>query len=183
MMEVLLIKDVERLGKRGSHVTVKSGYARNHLLPLGYAVLANAENRRRIEKVRVKWLAEEAKLLDELRELAGHLAKLDLLIVEKASETGHLFGSVSEKTIAEAVREAGINLDPKVIRLEHHLKEVGNYEVPVQLHEEVQVTVPVRVRAEGREDWLPGQDEGGDETPGKKAIEDGDGEPPTVSGE
>ena len=183
MMEVLLIKDVERLGKRGTHVTVKTGYARNHLLPLGYAVLANSENRRRIEKDRVKWLAEEAKLLEELRELAGHLAKLDLLVVEKASETGHLYGSVSEKTIAEAIRDAGINLDPKVIRLEHHLKEVGDYEVPVQLHEEVQVTVPVRVRAEGREDWLPGQDEGGDETPEEKTGEEAGGKPPDAAGE
>ena len=58
-MELLLVKDVERLGKRGAHVTVKSGYARNHLLPLGYAVPANVENKRLIGKERIKWLAEE----------------------------------------------------------------------------------------------------------------------------
>jgi len=158
-MEVLLIKDVERLGKRGALVEVKRGYARNYLLPLGFAVPATEENKRQVEKRRALWLAEEARLLEEVRELAGRLAKVDLKIVEKASETGHLYGSVGEKAIAEALAAAGMPLDPKVVKLEQPLKEVGDYEIQLKLHEEVTVTIPVRVRAEGREDWLPGQEE------------------------
>jgi large subunit ribosomal protein L9 len=173
-MDVLLIKDVERLGKRGNHVTVKSGYARNHLLPLGYAVPLTEENRRMVERRRLQWLAEEAKLLEDLRELAGHLAKLDITIVQKSADSGHLYGSVDERAIAAAVKAEGIDLDPKVVRLEHHLKEVGDYEVIMRLHEEVVVTLPIKVRAEGREDWLPS-----DEVEAKPAAEDAEVETPS----
>lgn len=169
MIELLLIKDVDGLGKRGAAVKVKSGYARNHLLPLGFAVHATEDNKRQVDKKRVAWLAEEAQRLEELRELAAHLAKMDIKIVEKASETGHLFGSVTEKSIAEAVGAQGLRLDPKAVRLDQHLKEVGDYEVLVRMHEEVEVTLPVKVRMEGREDWLPGDDEPVPETAADEA--------------
>jgi len=158
-MDILLIKDVARLGKRGSHVTVKTGFARNHLLPLGLAVPATADNRRMVETRRLTWLAEESKMLEDLRELAGHLASLDITIVEKAADSGHLYGSVDERSIAASVKAAGINLDPSVIRLEHQLKEVGDFEILLRLHEEVEVTLPIKVLAEGREDWVPSDDQ------------------------
>lgn len=157
-MDLLLIRDVEGLGRRGDRVSVRRGYARNHLLPLGFAVRATPDNVRRVEKRRVAWLAEEAKMLEELRELAGHLEALDLTVVEKASETGHLYGSVTEKGIAEAATSAGVPLEPKAVRLESPIKEVGDYRVPVRLHPEVQLEVSVKVRAEGREDWVPGRE-------------------------
>ena len=163
MMNLLLIEDVEFLGKRGDHVKVKPGYARNFLLPLDKAVHATEDNLRMVDKARVRWLAEEAKLIEELKELAGHIAKLDLKIVAKASEAGHLYGSVTERDIAAAATAEGVAFQEKAVKLEHALKDVGDYSVPIHLHEQVSLEIPVRVRAEGREDWLPGQDEEGEE--------------------
>lgn len=159
-MDVLLVRDVSQLGKRGQRVTVKPGYARNYLLPMGFAIPATAENIRQIDRVRVKWLAEEAKLLEEMRELAGHLEKIETVrIVEKASETGHLYGSVTDKMVADAVTAKGIEIEPRVVVMEAPFKEVGDYPVTLRLHEEVSVPLKVEVRMEGNEDWLPGQEE------------------------
>jgi large subunit ribosomal protein L9 len=155
MIELLLIKDVEHLGKRGSRVRVREGYARNHLFPMGAAIPATPENQARVERQRVAWLADEARLIEDLRELAGHIGKLDLRIVMKASESGNLYGSVTDKAIAAAAAEAGIRFEPRAVRLDQPLKMVGDYTVPIHLHEQVSVSIPVRVRAEGREDWLP----------------------------
>ncbi len=158
MIELVLIKDIEHLGKRGMKVRVREGYARNFLLPTQAAVPATGDNLRMVEKARVRWLAEEAKLIEELRELAGHIGKLDLTLVAKASEQGNLFGSVTEKTIADAAKQKGVAFEAKTVRLAHHLKEVGDYEVLIHLHEQVQVTIPVKVRAEGRGDWVPAKE-------------------------
>ena len=155
-VELLLIEDVAFLGKRGERVVVKQGYARNHLLPMNLAIAATSDNLTMVEKRRVQWLAEEAKLIEELKELAGHIAGLDLTIVEKAqAETGHLYGSVTAKDVAAAAASKGVKVDVKHIRLDAPLKEVGDYEVMVRLHEEVEASIPVHVRMEGNEDWLP----------------------------
>ncbi|MAB91315.1 MAG: 50S ribosomal protein L9 [Planctomycetota bacterium] len=157
MIELLLLEDVENLGKRGDTVSVKAGFARNHLIPLRYAVHANEDNLKMVEKRRLAWLAEEAKLIEELQELASHIAKLDLTIVEKATDQGHLYGSVTAKDVADAAAGSGVSFDAKCVRMEADLREVGDYEVPVRLHEQVNVSIPVRIRMEGNEDWTPGQ--------------------------
>ncbi len=159
MLDLLLLKDVEHLGKRGERVNVKEGYARNHLIPLKYAVQTTADNLRMVEKRRVAWLAEEAKLIEELQELASHIAKLDIKIVAKATGEGHLYGSVTAKDVADAAAAQGVAFAARCVRLDGDIKSVGDFEAPVRLHEQVNVTIPVRVRMEGNEDWLPGQDE------------------------
>ena len=108
MIELLLLEDVDNLGKRGEKVSVKAGFARNHLIPLRYAVHANEDNLKMVEKRRLAWLAEEAKLIEELQELASHIAKLDLTIVEKATDQGHLYGSVTAKDVADAAAGSGV---------------------------------------------------------------------------
>lgn len=163
MIELLLIEDVEHLGKRGEKVSVKPGFARNHLIPLKYAVIANSDNVKMVEKRRVAWLAEEAKLIEELQELASHIAKLDLKIVARATDQGHLYGSVTSKDVADAAAASGVSFDAKCVKLDADLKEVGDYEVPVRLHEQVNVSIPVRVRMEGNEDWVPGQEAASEE--------------------
>lgn len=159
MLDLLLVADVPKLGKRGDRVKVKVGYARNYLLPKRMAVYVNTDTLRMVEKARVKWLAEEAKKLEELRELATHVEKLDLLIVAKAAENGSLYGSVGPRDIAAKAASEGVALDASVVRMPEALKQVADYEVLIHLHEEVEVTIPVRVRAEGREDWLPGEND------------------------
>lgn len=158
-VELLLIEDVEDLGKRGDKVSVKEGFARNHLIPLRLAVHVNEDNLKMVEKRRVRWLAEEAKLIEELKELAGHIAQLDLKIVARATDQGTLYGSVTASDVVAAAEAQGVTLQPRWVKLAADIKEVGDFEAPVRLHEEVSVTIPVRVRMEGNEDWLPGQDE------------------------
>ena len=172
MMELLLIEDVANLGKRGQNVRVRNGFARNYLLPLNKAVALTAENKAMVEKARVRWLAEEAKLIGELQELAAKIGQLDLKIVAKSADTGHLYGSVHEKHIAEAAAGSGVPFDVRHVRLEQPLKEVGDYQVLVHLHEQVEVTIPVRVRAEGREDWLPGSEAEAEATEAEESPEE-----------
>jgi large subunit ribosomal protein L9 len=166
-----LVEDVENLGKRGEQVSVKPGFARNHLIPLRLAVYISSDNIRMVEKRRVAWLAEEAKLINELKELAGHIGKLDIKIVQKASDSGHLYGSVTEVDIATAAAGAGVAFESKHVKLDHHLKDVGDYEVLVRLHEQVEVTIPVRIRMEGNEDWVPGQELEAEAAPTEEAPE------------
>ena len=106
-MDILLIQDVDKLGKRGDTVSVKPGFARNHLLPSGVAVLPTTANVRRIEKSRKTWLAEERKIVEQASKLAEMLKPVSLLIVEKSSDEGRLYGSVNEKVIAAALSAKG----------------------------------------------------------------------------
>lgn len=158
MIDLLLIDDVPHLGKKGDHVQVKPGFARNFLLPQSKAVFATSDNLKMVEKARVRWLAEEAKLVEELTELASHIEKLELKIVAKASDVGTLYGSVTEREIAAAAADAGVSFDAKYIRLPQPIRDVSDNDILIHLHEKVEVTIPVRVRAEGREDWMPGQE-------------------------
>jgi large subunit ribosomal protein L9 len=163
-MDILLIRDVDKLGKRGDKVTVKPGFARNYLLPSGVAVLPTVANVRRIEQSRKTWLAEEKKMVEAAQKWVDVLKPVKLTIVEKSSDEGRLYGSVNDKVIAAALAEQGIQLDSKVVRLDAPIREIGNYDVRIHLHADVEVFLPVRVRAEGFEDWEPGQ-------PLKKKVE------------
>lgn len=163
-MEVLLIRNVDKVGKRGDKVSVKPGFARNFLLPSGAAVLPTLANVRRIEKSRKTWLAEEKKLVDAAQKLAELLKPVSLLLMERSSDEGRLYGSVNDKVVAAALVEKGFQLDSKVVRLDAPIREIGNYEVRIHLHSDVEVFLPVKVRAEGFETWEPGQ-------PLKKKVE------------
>ena len=156
-MDILLISDVDKLGKRGDQVSVKPGFARNFLLPSGVAVLPTVANLRRIEKSRKQWLAEERKMVEAARKLADLLKPVSLKVVEKSSDEGRLYGSVNDKVVAAALQEQGFDLDSKVVRLDAPIREIGNYEVRIHLHSDVELFLPLKVRAEGFEDWEPGQ--------------------------
>jgi large subunit ribosomal protein L9 len=156
-MDILLVSDVDKLGKRGDKVSVKPGFARNYLLPSGVAVLPTVANVRRIEKSRRAWLAEEKKIVEQARKLAEILKPVSLTIVEKSSDEGRLYGSVNDKVVAGALAKEGFELDSKVVRLDAPIREIGNYEVRIHLHSDVEVFIPLKVRAEGFEDWEPGQ--------------------------
>src|SRR5262245_49193650 len=136
-MDILLIRDVDKLGKRGDKVSVKPGFARNYLLPSGVAVLPTIANTRKIEKSRKAWLAEEKKMVDAAKKLAEILKPVSLTIVEKSSDEGRLYGSVNDKVIAAALGKQGFDLDSKVVRLDAPIREIGNYEVRIHLHSDV----------------------------------------------
>jgi large subunit ribosomal protein L9 len=147
-MEVILREDIEKLGHRGEVVKVAPGYARNFLLPKKLAVAATDSNKKIVAQERQAWLKREAKAKGEAEELATLLSGVSITITQKAGEEGQLFGSVTAKDIADALEQQKYNIDRKKILLEDHIKQVGEYKVPVRVHREVTAEVTVHVVAE-----------------------------------
>jgi len=146
---ILLREDIENLGGRGEIVKVKSGYARNYLLPQGFAILATKGNIRQVEqerKVLLKKAAEEKSTAEAQLEQMGSLA---LRFERLAGESGTLFGSVTSIDIAEALAGKGYEIDRRKISLKSPIKEIGEFTVPVKLHREVILDLPVSVVVEG----------------------------------
>jgi large subunit ribosomal protein L9 len=148
---VLLREDIDALGGRGEVVKVRSGYARNYLLPQGLATLATKGNVRQIEQERAalqKKAAVEKATAEAQKEQMGTIA---LSFERKAGEHGTLFGSVTSMDIADALKAKGYEVDRRKIVLRDAIKETGEYTVNVKLHREVVLPVPVTVTAEGGE--------------------------------
>jgi large subunit ribosomal protein L9 len=144
-MELLLRQNIEHLGRVGDVVKVKSGYARNFLLPKGLAVPVTKANLTEIEHARAAAMAEEQARTALFRELAQKLTEASVTVEGRANEEGHLFGSVNAAQIAAALREKGFAIEEKQIRLEQQLKEIGVFDVPVHLHQGVDATIKVWV--------------------------------------
>ncbi|MEM1296016.1 MAG: 50S ribosomal protein L9 [Verrucomicrobiota bacterium] len=144
-IQLLLIHNVEHLGKQGEIVEVKPGYARNYLLPQGMATIATDHHKRMVEKHREKLRALELEKLKSYRELADELGKQSITIEANANDEGHLYGSVGAHEIVAALKEAGFTLANDQIRLEGPLRELGLYTVRVHLHSEVEASLKVWV--------------------------------------
>jgi len=147
-MELLLRDDVPGLGSRGDIVKVAKGYARNYLLPNGLAELPTPEAIEFVRKKAEKIAAEMELVKADRMEVAKTLATVAVTIAAKASEEGHLYGSVGAKQIADAIAAKGHELDEKQVVLETPLKDLGEYDVTITLHPEVQVPVKVTIEAE-----------------------------------
>jgi large subunit ribosomal protein L9 len=146
---VLLREDVDDLGARGEIVRVKSGYARNYLLPQKLAVEASANNVKQIEQERAALLKKEATERSGAEAQAEQMKSLHLSFTRKVGDHGILYGSVTSMDIVEALKERGYEIDRRRITLRDAIKETGEFTVPVRLHREVTVEVPVEVMAEG----------------------------------
>jgi large subunit ribosomal protein L9 len=146
---VLLREDIEDLGARGDIVKVKAGYARNYLLPRKLAVQATVSNVKQIERERTSLLKKEATERATAEGQAEQLRNLTLNFERKVGDHGLLYGSVTSMDIAEALKEKGYEIDRRRINLKDAIKETGDYAVPVRLHREVSVDIPVVVSAEG----------------------------------
>lgn len=151
-MEVILRQEIDKLGVPGQVVKVAPGYARNYLLPRNLAVPATAANKKIVEQEKEAWLRREATLVNEASQLAGLMAGLSLDFVHKAGESGQLFGSVTNKDIAEALAAKNFSIDRKKIVLDQPIKQVGDYTVPIRLHREVIVQLAIAVKREGAEE-------------------------------
>jgi large subunit ribosomal protein L9 len=149
-MEVILRDHVENVGKRGEVVKVANGYARNFLLPRNLALPATPGNRKHIERERVKLDAQEAHEKDAAEAVAAKMAGVEVVITRKVGDTDALFGSVTSADIAEALGKLGFDADKRKLTLREPIKKLGAYTVPLKLHREVIVNVPVRVAGEGR---------------------------------
>lgn len=145
-MEVILIKDVEKLGYANDIVNVKPGYANNYLIPQGYAKAATASARKVLAENLKQRAHKDAKILADAQALAEKLANLPVVITVKAEE-GKIFGSVTSADIAEALAAKEITVDRKAISVDS-IKTVGEYEATVKLHREVKATIKLSVVAE-----------------------------------
>lgn len=146
---ILLREDIENLGGRGEIVKVKSGYARNFLLPKGIATLATKGNVKQIELERSALLKKAATEKSTADAQADQMRNISLTFERKAGEGGTLFGSVTSMDVAEALQAKGYEIDRRKIVLKDTIKETGDYTVTVKLHREVSIQIPVTVTAEG----------------------------------
>lgn len=147
-MEILLRNDVPKLGRRGEIVKVATGYARNFLFPRGLAVQVNPANVKQIDQEKRRIAILDQRKLDDLKIVAGRLSNVSVTIQAKATEEGHLFGSVTEVEIAQALNTEGFAVEPAMVHMDSHLKELGMFEAKVVLIEGVNATVKVWVVAQ-----------------------------------
>jgi large subunit ribosomal protein L9 len=148
-MEVILREHIDNVGRRGEVVKVADGYARNYLLPRKLALLATENNKRQIERERVKFEAKEAEEKDVAAAVAERMANVEVVIARKVGETDALYGSVTSADVAEALAAKGFEVDRRKLQLHEPIKRTGEFEVPLRLHREVTTTVKVKVVPEG----------------------------------
>ena len=148
-MEVILLEKVGKLGGIGDKVAVKAGFGRNYLIPQGKALAATAANVAEFESRRADLEAAAAEAKSAASARAEKLAELSVTIEANAGDEGKLFGSIGTRDLADAITAAGVEVAKSEVRLpEGALREVGQYDVDVQLHSEVTQSVSVEIVAE-----------------------------------
>ena len=147
-MKVILREDVANLGKAGELANVRDGYGRNFLIPYGKAVLASEKNVRELEHQKRVIFQRQAKLKGAAEAVASKLGALQVTVKRKVGEQDKLFGSVTNKDIADELGRMGAEVDRHAIELAEPIKALGTYEVPVKLFAGVGAVVKVWVVAE-----------------------------------
>jgi len=147
-LKLVLIEDVQYLGKQGEVVEVRPGYARNYLIPRGLGIVPTDHNLRLLDryKIRVKQV-REARVAD-LKAMAEQIQKMAGITIEvNATADGHLYGSVGPAEVAKGLRTKNLPVDPEHVRLESHIKETGLYAVKLNLGYDIETEVKVAVLA------------------------------------
>ena len=145
-MQVVLLEDVKSLGKKGQVVSVNDGYARNYILPKKLGIEANSKNMNELKLQKQHQEKLEAQALAEAQELASKIGTFKVELKVKTGEGGKIFGSVSTKEIAAAVKEQyGIDLDKKKMQLSEPIKTVGSHISPVSIHKDVTAQLTLKV--------------------------------------
>lgn len=148
-MDVILRQDLHNLGHKDDIVSVKDGYARNYLIPKGYAINATSQARKVHEEILRQRAHKEEQLKQAALELAEKLKDVSLTIGAKTSTKGKIFGSVNTIQIAEALKGKGFEVERKDISITNDLiKEIGSYSATVKLHKEVHVDIPFEIVSE-----------------------------------
>lgn len=148
-MNIILLEKVHNLGDLGDTVSVKPGYGRNFLIPKGMAVPATAANVAKFEARRAELEKVAAGKLGEAQQRLDALSKLVITIAHKAGDEGKLFGSVGTADIANAITDAGVQVIKREIRLpEGAIREIGEYDIAIELHSDVIASVKVNIVAE-----------------------------------
>jgi large subunit ribosomal protein L9 len=156
-MEIILLERVEKLGKIGDVVTVKNGFARNYLLPNKKALRSNAANLKLFEANKAKIVADNDARRGEAETASKDIDGKSVTLIRQASNTGQLYGSVAVRDVVEALEADGAKVGKNQVVLDKPIKAIGLYEVKVQLHPEVAVTVKVNVARSPEEADLQSQ--------------------------
>ncbi len=146
--EVILTHNIVGLGAESDQVRVAAGYARNYLYPQGLAIPVTSANKRRLEALRQRRAEREAHELNTMTELAKSLSKLTCLITVKTGEDGKMFGTVTAGMIADQLKtQFDVSLDKRKIHLEHPIRALGDHDVELRLHHDVNSALKVRVES------------------------------------
>jgi large subunit ribosomal protein L9 len=148
-MKIILLQDVNKIGNQGDVCNVADGYARNYLIPKGFAVVADNKNLKTLGVQKEKQAKREKIQKNNAQKLAERLSGQPIVIKTKAGESGRLFGSVTSMELAAAVKaQLGLEIDKRKIELPEPIKALGNHEVKVKLHPEVHSEFTVTVEAD-----------------------------------
>jgi len=142
-MEVILNKDVDKIGKAGTVVKVKDGFARNFLIPSGSALPVTPGNLKKLEQDKLKNTLQLEKARKEAEAIRERLENISLTISVLTKEEDKLYGSITSQDIAEALKEEGVEIDKNAIMLDEPAKSLGIYEIPVKLHPEIIAKIKV----------------------------------------
>lgn len=150
MAEIILTQEIRKLGEKGDIVRVADGYARNFLFPQQMAIPATRANRNQIGEMKAAADREAARLRGDAEKLAQVLQEISLEFTERAGDTGQLFGSITTRDIAAALEKLGYTIDRHKIVIRKPIRMVGEHEVLIHLHRDVDIPIAIRVLAEGQ---------------------------------
>ena len=144
-MNIILLERVEKLGQMGELVSVKSGFARNFLLPQGKAVFASKENIKLFEERKSQLEGENITRKKEAQNLSDNISFKEVVIIRAASESGQLYGSVSAKDIANTVTKAGLSINKSQVDLNKALKTLSYEDISIKLHPEISINLKLNI--------------------------------------
>lgn len=147
-MKVILKEDIPKLGTMGETVQVAPGYGRNYLIPQGKAVLATSKNFKELEHQRQLILRKAELIRKDAESFAEKFRGLTLTLTRKVVEEDKIYGSVSVSDISQALKEAGVEIERKLIKLDEPIKSLGEFQVPVKVHADVTAEITVQVVTE-----------------------------------
>lgn len=147
-MKVILKEDIPKLGTMGETVQVAPGYGRNYLIPQGKAVLATSKNFKELEHQRQLILRKAELIRKDAESFAEKFRGLTLTLARKVVEEDKIYGSVSVSDISQALKEAGVEIERKLIKLDAPIKSLGEFQVPVKVHADVTAEITVQVVTE-----------------------------------
>ena len=147
-MKVILKEDIPKLGRMGQTVDVARGYGRNYLIPQGKAIVATSKNMKALEHERMLIQRKAELARKEAEGLAEKISGLTLSLSRKVVEEDKLYGSVSVSDISQALQEAGVEIERKLIKLEEPIKTLGEFKVPIKVHDTVTAEVTIQVLRE-----------------------------------
>ena len=144
-MKVILKEDIPRLGTMGETVQVAPGYGRNYLIPQGKAVLATSKNFKELEHQRQLIMRKADLIRKDAESFAEKFRGLTLTLARKVVEEDKIYGSVSVSDISQALEEAGVEIERRLIKLDEPIKSLGEFQVPVKVHADVTAEITVQV--------------------------------------